>query len=150
KLVDGRFFPDVYGITPDGTALTDGLGERDALSEVSFKPWCAARQTMAATQALKEIIETGVSADAIDAIKVDVLPPHHKMIDHGVIAGDRASHLTSVQYALAVAALTPERAFALSRSDLAPAFHAFMNKIEVAPDESLLAEYPRRWPARIT
>ena len=30
-----------------------------ALAEVSFKPWCAARQTMAATQALREIIESG-------------------------------------------------------------------------------------------
>jgi 2-methylcitrate dehydratase PrpD len=149
-LVEGRFFPDVYGITPDAAVLTDGLGERDALSEVSFKPWCGARQTMAATQALKEIIETGISADAIDAIKVDVLPPHHKMIDHGVTAGDRASHLTSVQYALAVAVLAPERAFALSPPNITPALRDFMGKIAVTPDESLLADYPRRWSARVT
>jgi 2-methylcitrate dehydratase PrpD len=150
KLIEGRFFPDVYGITPDTAAMTDGLGERDALIEVSFKPWCAARQTMAATQALKEIIEGGVSADSIDAIKIAVLPPHCKMIDHGVIAGDRASHLTSAQYALAVAALAPERAFALSPPDVSPAIRDFMGKIEVAPHESLLAEYPRRWPGRVT
>ncbi len=73
------------------------------------------------------------------------------MIDHGVTRGDRASHLTSVQYALAVAALAPERAFELSPPpDVPPAVHAFMRKIEVMPDESLLADYPRRWPARVT
>jgi len=149
-LMEGRFFSDVYGITPDTAALTDGLGECDALSEVSFKPWCAARQTMAATQALKEIIETGVAVGAIDTIEVDVLPPHRKMIDHGVTAGERASHLTSVQYALAVAALAPERAFALSPPDITSAIRDLMSKIAVAPDESLLADYPRRWPARVT
>ena len=35
-----------------------------ALSQISFKPWCAARQTMAATQALKEILAEGVDADS--------------------------------------------------------------------------------------
>ena len=30
------------------------------------------------------------------------------MIDHGVTAGDRFSHLTSVQYQMAVAALAPD------------------------------------------
>jgi 2-methylcitrate dehydratase PrpD len=149
-LIEGRFFPDVYGIALGVTALTDGLGERDALGDVSFKPWCAARQTMAATQAFKEIIDGGVSADAVDAIEVAVLPPHRKMIDHGVTSGDRASHLTSVQYALAAAALAPERAFLLSSADVTPGIRNFMGKIAVVSNESLLAEYPRRWPARVT
>ena len=59
KLVEGNFLSGIYGMTPDLAALTDALGERIALAEVSFKPWCAARQTMAATQALREIIESG-------------------------------------------------------------------------------------------
>jgi 2-methylcitrate dehydratase PrpD len=149
-LIEGRFFPDVYGISPDAAALTGGMGVRAALSEVSFKPWCAARQTMAATQALKEILETGVAAAAIDSIDVAVLPTHRKMVDHGVTAGDRASHLTSLQYALAVAALEPEQAFALAPAEVTPAVRGFMGKIAVAADESLLADYPRRWPARVT
>jgi 2-methylcitrate dehydratase PrpD len=108
RLLEGRGLPDVLGITPDLAALTDGLGERIALAEVSFKPWCAARQTMAATQALKDVIASGVAPAAIDAIVVSVPPPHLKMIDHGVVAGDRASHLTSVQYTMATAVLAPE------------------------------------------
>jgi 2-methylcitrate dehydratase PrpD len=151
NLFEGPFLRSVYGITPQLAALTDALGERPAVTELSFKPWCAARQTMAATQALKEIIARGVEPAAIGEIAVSVLPPHLKMIDHGVVAGDRASHLTSVQYCLAVAALAPELAFDLQQApkELPPALRDFMGKIKVAADEGLLSDYPRTWPARV-
>jgi 2-methylcitrate dehydratase PrpD len=151
SLVEGQFLPAVYGVTPDLAALTDGLGERVALTEVSFKPWCAARQTMAATQALKEIIEGGIAPASMGEITVSVLPPHLKMIDHGVVGGDRASHLTSVQYCMAVAALAPEQAFDLQQAplQLPPAVRTFMAKIKVEADDGLLADYPRSWPARV-
>jgi len=151
KLLEGRVLPDVLGVTPDIAALTDGLGERIALSEVSFKPWCAARQTMAATQALKDVIASGVAPAAIDAIAVSVPPPHLKMIDHGVVAGDRASHLTSVQFVMAAAALAPEMAFDVQQTppDLPPAVCGLMAKIKVEADARLLADYPAIWPARV-
>jgi 2-methylcitrate dehydratase PrpD len=151
SLVEGQFLPAVYGVTPDLAALTDGLGERIALTEVSFKPWCAARQTMAAIQALKESIEAGVAPATMREITVSVLPPHLKMVDHGVVAGDRASHLTSLQYCMAVAALAPDLAFDLQQapSQLPPAVRDFMAKIRVEADEGLLADYPRSWPARV-
>jgi 2-methylcitrate dehydratase PrpD len=150
KLADGNFLSAVYGLTPDITALTDGLDECSALIDVSFKPWCAARQTMAATQALREIIDSGVAPAAIDEIKVAVLPPHRKMIDHGVVAGDRASHLTSLQYNMAASAVAPELTLALSpSSEPPPVVRAFMQRITVDSDESLLADYPRLWPARV-
>ena len=151
KLLEGRVLPDVFGVTPDVAALTDGLGERFALTEVSFKPWCAARQTMAATQALKDILASGVAPAAIDEITVSVLPPHLKMIDHGVVAGDRASHLTSVQYCMALAAFAPEMAFDVQQTpaDLPPAVRGLMAKINVEADARLLADYPVSWPARV-
>src|SRR6516164_4461815 len=138
KLFEGRVLPDV-------------LGERIALSEVSFKPWCAARQTMAATQALKDIIASGVAPAVIDEVAVSVPAPHLKMIDHGVVAGDRASHLTSVQYAMAAAALAPEMAFDVQQTppDLPPAVRGLMAKIKVEADARLLADYPVSWPARV-
>ncbi len=150
-LLDGTFLSGIFGVTPDAAALTDGLEERVALGEVSFKPWCAARQTMAATQGLREIIADGVAPRSIDAIEVFVLPPHRRMIDHGVTAGDRASHLTSVQYRMAVAALTPEAAYDVQAAPpvLAPGVDSFMDRIRVTPDDSLLADYPRVWPARV-
>ncbi len=209
-LLAGNFFPQIYGISPQAGALTDGLGKQSTLTEVSFKPWCAARQTMAATQALLEIIESGIPPQSIDSIRAFVLPPHRKMIDHGVQAGDRASHLTSVQYQMAAAALgerpldavgpemslpgrftsprrgevgmgascahipgegvtepadaTPHPDRAQARDPTSPSgrgarphdassgfalVRAFMQKITVETDETLLAAYPRSWPARV-
>src|SRR5438477_413211 len=36
KVIEGQLLPDVFGIKPDISALTDALGERIALSEISF------------------------------------------------------------------------------------------------------------------
>ena len=107
-LLDGGFLQGAYGITADIDAFARDLGERLALDDTSFKPWCAARQTMAATQALREVMADGVAAESIASIAVHVPPPTLKMIDHGVTPGDRASHLTSAQYHLALAACDPE------------------------------------------
>jgi 2-methylcitrate dehydratase PrpD len=151
-LLDGGFFPGVYNITPNLAAFTGGFGERDLIAELSFKPWCAARQAMAATQALMEIIAEGVAPDSIVGVKASVVPPHRKMIDHGVMPGDRASYLTSVQYNMAVAALAPQLADALSPSPEAvpEAVHELVRKITVEPDDALLADYPRMWPAHVS
>jgi 2-methylcitrate dehydratase PrpD len=151
-LLDGAFFPGIYDIKPDIATLLYGLGTDSPLTGVSFKPWCAARQTMAATQALREIIESGVAPASITAIEAAVLPPHRKMIDHGVTAGDRASHLTSLPYCMAVAALAPDAAFDAAQSppELSAGLWAFMDKVRITVDERLLASYPGAWPARVT
>jgi 2-methylcitrate dehydratase PrpD len=151
NLAESNFLSGIYGVTPNVVALTEGFGERCVLTEVSFKPWCAARQTMAATQALKEIIGSGVAPATMEEITVSVLPPHLKMIDHGVKSGDRASHLTSVQFAMAVAALFPNVTPEVGQSPvgLLPPLRDFMRKIKVEADDGLLADYPRVWPARV-
>jgi 2-methylcitrate dehydratase PrpD len=147
-ILRSRLFPDVYGVTPDIAAMA---GDRLAFAEVSFKPWCAARQTMPATQGLREILHTGVTADQISEITAYVLPPHLKMIDHGIRPGDRASYLTSLPYQLAAAALQPAKAAGLDLSvDVPlPALQSFMARVKVVGDKALLADYPREWPARI-
>jgi 2-methylcitrate dehydratase PrpD len=152
KIADGDFLKNIFGIAPNVALLGGGLGA-PALGQTSFKPWCAARQTMAATQALKEIIAEGVAPDQIARIGVAVLPPHLKMIDHGVTAGDRFSYLTSVQYQMAVAALMPDLAYGVSApaGPLPQALSAFMARIQVRAEEGLLtAGYPQAWPAHVT
>ena len=151
-LGEGAFFSGIYGVQPALAAFTDALGKGAALAEVSFKPWCAARQTMAATQALREIIESGVAPAAMDEIRVSVLPPHLKMIDHGVVDGDRASYLTSLPYCMAAAAIAPEMAFEVQQAppQLPAAVRAFMEKIKLQADEGLLSNYPRTWQARVS
>jgi len=157
KIAEGDFLKNVFGMTTNAALLGGGLGGL-ALDQTSFKPWCAARQTMAATQALKEVLADGIAADTILRIGVAVLPPHVKMIDHGVTVGDRFSHLTSVQYQMAVAALAPDLAYGLDgpAGAVSPAFAAFMARIQVRAEESLLTAgrpeeaYPKVWPAHVT
>jgi 2-methylcitrate dehydratase PrpD len=152
KIADGEFLKNIYGVTPNAALLADGW-DTPALSQTSFKPWCAARQTMAATQALKELLAEGMTLDSIVRIGVAVLPPHLKMIDHGVTMGDRFSLLTSVQYQMAVAAIAPDMAYSLTAppGPTSPDLLFFMERIKVRAEESLLtAGYPQAWPAHVT
>ena len=149
EILRSRFFPDVYGIAPDIAMMTGDAVP--TFASVSLKPWCAARQTMPATQALRELLATGIHADEITAVTAFVLPPHLKMIDHGVKPGDRASFLTSLPYQLALAALQPTEAVDLNLSAAVPqsSLQAFMMRVKVAADDALLTDYPAQWPARI-
>ncbi len=72
------------------------------------------------------------------------------MIDHGVTAGDRASHLTSVHYHLALAACDRSGLYDVGHSPtrIAGDVQAFMQKITVAGDPTLLGSYPKAWAAR--
>src|SRR5262249_29783632 len=76
-----------------------------------------------------------------------------RMIDHGVTAGDRFSHLTSVQYQMALAALSPNAAYSLGgkAEPISSVLSAFMARIQVRAEEGLLAAgYPRAWAAHVT
>lgn len=145
-ILEGEFFPSIYGVSPDPAALLD---ERPALSETSLKPWCAAMQTMAATQALREIIEEGASPGEMSNLVVAVPHPYQKMIDHGVAPGERTSYLTSVSYQMALAAFEPDASIDVRqvRDELPLEIERFMAKISVVPDEDLLWHFPRSWPA---
>ncbi len=151
RLFEGDFFSAAYNLSPDTEVLVDALEEHSVLPEVSFKPWCAARQTMAATQALKEIIETGVPLSDITQLVVSVPPPYLRMIDHGVVTGDRSSHLTSVSYQMALAAFAPDALFDLRQAPerVSGEIGAFMAKVAVKADDDVLRHYPKSWPARL-
>jgi 2-methylcitrate dehydratase PrpD len=151
-LMRSQFLPGIYGIEPDLTAMTDASEKQPAFVEVSFKPWCAARQTMAATQALRESLDSGIVAEEITEITAAVLPPHFKMINHGVKAGDRASFMTSLPYQMAIALLEPEAQFSLSPPPAmpSPALQSLMSRITVVADDALLPDYPSEWPARVS
>jgi 2-methylcitrate dehydratase PrpD len=148
RIFEGEFFSSIYSLSPDPAVLLD---DRPVLRDVSFKPWCAAKQTMAAAQALKEIIESGVSPSEMTELVVGVPPPYLRMIDHGVVPGDRASHLTSVSYQMAVAALAPEAMLDIEQAPdgIPERIQIFMAKIKVSADEELLQHYPKSWPARL-
>ncbi|OGA09157.1 MAG: hypothetical protein A3H33_07620 [Betaproteobacteria bacterium RIFCSPLOWO2_02_FULL_65_20] len=151
KMLEGEFFPSVYGVTPQIEVFTGGLGKRDAIAGVSHKSWCAARQTMAAAQGLKEIMDGGVVAADITAIEARIPPPTLKMVNHGVAPGERSSHLTSLPYQLACMALARESMLDVAQAPAATpgGIQTFMAKVKVLADDSLLQYFPRAWPARI-
>jgi 2-methylcitrate dehydratase PrpD len=151
NLLDGKFFASVYDIQPDAIELTRGLDQHLLMLDVSFKPWCAARQTMAATQALKDIVARGVAPDRIAEIEAGVLPPHYAMIDHGVKPNDRASFLTSLPYQMALAVLQPDMTSDVRQSPavVPQPVAELMAKVTVTQNERLLARYPKVWPAHV-
>jgi 2-methylcitrate dehydratase PrpD len=73
------------------------------------------------------------------------------MLDHGVKAGDRASHLTSLPYQMALAALAPEAAYEAGQAPAAvpEPVATLMGKVIVTQNERLLARYPKVWPAHV-
>jgi 2-methylcitrate dehydratase PrpD len=146
-----RLLPDVFGIKPDLAAMAGAKDQPLALSEVSFKPWCAARQTMAATQALREVLASGLSPDRITAITAFVVPLHLKMINQGVLRGDRGSYFKSLPYQMAITALRPQSRFDVGPSDetLTAPIMDFMKRVTVIADENLMKPYPREWQARV-
>ena len=151
RLFESEFFGAIYGVMPNVAALADAPAERPALPETGFKPWCAARQTMAAAQALVEIVESGVPPREISEVLVSVPSLHLGMIDHGIVPGDRGSHLTSVFYQVALAALAPETMLDVGKApdQVPPEIRAFMEKVAVETDDELLRHYPASWPARV-
>src|SRR5262249_20559214 len=74
RLFEGDYFPSVYHLSPDFDILSADPEASPSVTLTSFKPWCAARQTMAAVQALREIIAAGVSL--ADMTKLTVCVPH--------------------------------------------------------------------------
>jgi len=151
RLFEGDFFPGAHRLSPNLGALIEGLEERPAVAQTSFKPWSAAKQTMAATQALREIIEEGVPTAEMERLAVSVPPHCLKMIDHGVVPGERMSYLTSVQYQMALVALDPNASIDVkqARGSLPQAIEQFMARISVDADEDLLQYYPRSWAASL-
>jgi 2-methylcitrate dehydratase PrpD len=152
RIFEGDMFSSVYDLSPDPAALVDALDERPALPEVSFKPWCAARQTMAASQALREIIESGVSPSGMKELVAYVPSFYARMVDHGVVAGERMSHLTSVAYQMALAAFAPEKMLNVNQGEdgVPDGVRAFMDRVTVEADDELLRHYPKSWPARLS
>ncbi|MGB7035042.1 MAG: MmgE/PrpD family protein, partial [Xanthobacteraceae bacterium] len=151
EVLQSPLFSDVYGIEPDVSMISQATNGEVALAQVSFKPWCAARQTMAATQAFRELVGDGVIVADITDVTAYVLRPHLKMIDHGIKSGNRASFLTSLPYQLAMAALYSKKTLNLGQpaETALPAVQSFMQRINVVADDALLAAYPSAWPARI-
>jgi 2-methylcitrate dehydratase PrpD len=147
----GSWLRDAQGLHTDLAALTTRLGGGSVYREMSLKPFCSAKQGIAAIEALMALIDGGLSADAITHVRVRVPPPYARMIATKAEAGSRSSTLVSVAFQLGLAAERRQRLYDVERGDVMQevAAQKFAQLVEVVADESLLADFPASWPAEI-
>ena len=150
-LLDGPWLRDAQGLDADLAALTARLGEGSVYREMSLKPFCSAKQAIAAVEALIALIDGGLSADTITHVRVRVPPPYARMIATKADAGSRSSTIMSVAFQLGLAAERRQRLYDIERSEITQdaAVQKFAQLVEVVPDENLLEGFPACWPAEI-
>jgi 2-methylcitrate dehydratase PrpD len=150
-LLDGPWLRDAQGLDADLAALTARLGEGSVYREMSLKPFCSAKQAIAAVEALIALIDGGLSADTITHVRVRVPPPYARMIATKAEAGSRSSTIVSVAFQLGLAAERRQRLYDIERSEITQdaAVQKFAQLVEVVPDETLLEGFPACWPAEL-
>lgn len=150
-LLDGDWLDSAHGIASDGGKLAAGLNGPSVLGRLSLKPYCAAKQTIAALSGFMSILAQGIDEEKIAEVEVAVPKRYAAMIDHGVVAGNRLSSISSVQHTLALAACRPGALDDISRADMPDERVAgFMEKVRVAVDDGLADHLPDAWPARVS
>jgi len=151
-LLDKNWLADTHGIALDSAPLLDGLGARSVFPALSIKPFCSAKQAIAAVEAFRAILQDeGVGHDRITHVRVHVPAAYAGMIATRAEPGARQSTMVSVAHQLALAALKPERLYEVDRSSpLAEADVAQLAaKVEVVPAPALEPFYPQHWPAEV-
>jgi 2-methylcitrate dehydratase PrpD len=150
-LLDGDWLLRTHGISCDAATLLRDRPDGDAINSISLKPYCCAKQCVAAIQAFRNVLDQGVAIEEIATVRVRVPRAYAAMIGHRQAADGRIRRLTSAAYNLAVAAYRPTELSGVSRFDQTtdPRIAAFMNCIEVQADDELARHFPQRWPARV-
>jgi 2-methylcitrate dehydratase PrpD len=150
-LLDGPWLKDAQGINAKLDALTAGLGQGSIYSEMTIKPFCSAKQAIAAVEALMTIIDEGVVPDTISKVIVRVPPPYSRMIATKAEAGARASTIVSAAFQMGLAAYRRERLYDIERADAMDEKAAldFASKVEIVADDALLEFFPQTFPADV-
>jgi 2-methylcitrate dehydratase PrpD len=150
-LLDGPWLRDAHGIDAKVKTLTAGLGSGSVYPQMTIKPFCSAKQAIAAIEALTTIIDGGVSPDAISKVVVRVPPPYSRMIAMKPEAGARASTIVSAAFQMGLAAYHRDRLYDIERADAMAekAALAFAGKVEIVADDSLLEFFPATFPAEV-
>ncbi len=118
---------------------------------MTIKPFCSAKQAIAAIEAFTTIIDDGVAPDTISKVVVRVPPPYSRMVAMKPEAGARASTIVSAAFQIGLAAYHRERLYDIERADAMDGNQALVlaGKVEIAADESLLEFFPANFPAEV-
>jgi len=151
NLLDENWMIRTHGIKCSADPLVAAVQGESAVAALSLKPYCAAKQTVAAIEAFRNLLAQGISPGEIFSLRVAVPSAYAAMIVHRNASASRIARITSAAYLLALAAYRPESLEEVARPNLAgdPQIAAFMQRVEVVPDEALAQHYPKRWPARV-
>jgi 2-methylcitrate dehydratase PrpD len=151
NILDGNWINDTHGITLDRDRLMEGLGTNSVYTALSLKPFCSAKQAIAAVEAFRAVLEGGVRSEAIAKVRVRVPKAYAGMIATRAVPGARQSTMVSVAHQVALAALAPERLYEVDRSSAGAdaAVTGLAAKVEVIADAPLESFYPRHWPAEV-
>jgi 2-methylcitrate dehydratase PrpD len=150
-LLDGKGFEDTWGFAPDRDHLAAITTKTSCYPGLSLKPFCSAKQSIAAVEALRTLLASGIKPNTIAAVRVKVPPAYAGMISLKAQDAVRTTTLVSVARQLALLACDPARLYDVDRSEPAsnPAIAGFEAKVEVVAEESLSHYYPERWPAEV-
>jgi 2-methylcitrate dehydratase PrpD len=150
-LLDGPWLRDAHGIDAKVEALTAGLGSGSVYPQMTIKPFCSAKQAIAAVEAFTSVIDDGVPPDSVTKVVVRVPPPYSRMIAMKAEAGVRSSTIVSAAFQIGLAACRRERLYDVERADAMKetAALAFAGKVEIVADESLLEFFPATFPAEV-
>jgi 2-methylcitrate dehydratase PrpD len=150
-LLDLDWVARTYGIGCDTGSLTDATRANEAVDALSLKPYCAAKQSIAAIDAFLDLLGQGISPDDIARLRVAVPPAYAAMIGHRHADAGRIPRITSAAYNLSLVAYRPGELVDTERPNRTtdPQISALMGRVEVVADEALAHYYPERWPARV-
>ena len=147
SLLDGKWFETTHGIAFETASLAGAPGS--ALLEMSLKPWCTAKQASSALAGFIELLDGGIQAADIAAVRIHVPQAYRAMIAHQ--PPGRIGRIVSIGWQCAVAAYRREGLFDIERADFSalPEFATLAKKIQVIVDPALDAHFPHTYPARV-
>ncbi len=151
-LLQRTWLADTHGIALDGDRLLKGLGSGSVYASLSLKPFCSAKQAIAAIEAFRTIVaDMNLGCEAITKTRVRVPPAYSGMIATPAVPGGRQSSLVSVAHQIALAASKPQQLYDVDRSGTFAddAVAQFAGKVEVVADAALATFYPQHWAAEV-
>lgn len=150
--LDGRWSA-ASGVSLNTDILCKAPDGRSAIEDISLKPWCGARQTMAAGAAFRAVLhDDKVQPDAIDQITIEVPSAYRGMIDRLVLAEERQETFADLRYTLAQLAFAPDALYDVRRERvvITEPMRALARKVSIVAAPDLSGLYPDRWGSRVT
>ena len=150
-LLDGKTFEDTWSFAIDRDHLAAASLAHSVYPTLSMKPFCSAKQSIAAVEALKAILASGIAPAAITAVRVRVPPAYATMVALKAQDQMRTTTLVSAARQLALLAFDPTRLYDVDRGQPVtdPAVLRFEAKVEIVADTALAQYYPLNWPAEV-